>query len=199
MSLGTNLKHWRQVRGLTQPELAERAEIEQSYLSKLENDRSQASEGVLDRLATALEIDLDTLQRDPTRNGQLKKAVIAAALVLGLLGSGFYAGYSLSDYEVRKVSKDAERVATVWSLAPDGVHVMGVGSYKEGLQRVHGRFAEPEDSTQVQVYAARLLREGVLGTELEEIFITPENKHFSITIKGDPVESQHATAAEPAE
>ena len=43
MSFQENLRTLRLARGLTQPLLAEKADIEQSYLSKLENGRSKPS------------------------------------------------------------------------------------------------------------------------------------------------------------
>lgn len=61
MNFGEKLKSLRQQRGLSQPELAEAAQIEQSYLSKLENDRSLPSHDVLDRLMAALKVSMDAL------------------------------------------------------------------------------------------------------------------------------------------
>ncbi|HSN18287.1 MAG TPA: helix-turn-helix transcriptional regulator [Gammaproteobacteria bacterium] len=64
MSFEENLRTLRLARGLTQPVLAEKASIEQSYLSKLENGRSKPSEEVLTRLAQALEVKPETLQQN---------------------------------------------------------------------------------------------------------------------------------------
>ncbi|WP_394204306.1 helix-turn-helix domain-containing protein [Shewanella waksmanii] len=54
MTLGKRLKQCRTERNLSQPELAELAGIEQSYLSKLENDKSLPSNDVFRQLMTAL-------------------------------------------------------------------------------------------------------------------------------------------------
>lgn len=54
MTLGETLKLLRTEHNLTQPELAERARIEQSYLSKLENDKATPSFDIINRLAQAL-------------------------------------------------------------------------------------------------------------------------------------------------
>lgn len=54
MTLGKRLKQCRTERNLSQPELAELAGIEQSYLSKLENDKSLPSNDVFRQLLTAL-------------------------------------------------------------------------------------------------------------------------------------------------
>ena len=65
MSFNENLRTLRLARGLTQPALAEKAGIEQSYLSKLENGRSRPSEDVLTRIAQALDVKTEAL----TQNG----------------------------------------------------------------------------------------------------------------------------------
>ena len=54
MTLGEVLKLLRTEHNLTQPELADKARIEQSYLSKLENDKATPSFDIINRLAQAL-------------------------------------------------------------------------------------------------------------------------------------------------
>ena len=54
MKLGEKIKQLRNNAGLTQPELATKANIEQSYLSKLENDKGSPSFEVIDKIANAL-------------------------------------------------------------------------------------------------------------------------------------------------
>ncbi|GAA6205657.1 helix-turn-helix domain-containing protein [Thalassotalea sp. SU-HH00458] len=61
MKLGEKIKQLRQDAGLTQPELAEKAHIEQSYLSKLENEKGSPSFDVISKIAGAFEIDVFTL------------------------------------------------------------------------------------------------------------------------------------------
>ena len=58
MTLGDTIKLLRTEQGLTQPELAERARIEQSYLSKLENDKGTPSFDIINRIAQALGLNL---------------------------------------------------------------------------------------------------------------------------------------------
>ncbi|REL31211.1 helix-turn-helix domain-containing protein [Thalassotalea euphylliae] len=71
MSLGEQLKSLRQAKQFSQPELAELAGIEQSYLSKLENDKAQPSNDMLRKLIAALEIGLEELLRKlPTTSVQ---------------------------------------------------------------------------------------------------------------------------------
>lgn len=61
MNFGEKLKKLRQQRELSQPDLAEAAQIEQSYLSKLENGRSLPSPDVLNRLMIALQVTIESL------------------------------------------------------------------------------------------------------------------------------------------
>jgi len=57
MKLSEKIKQLRNNANLTQPELAQAAGIEQSYLSKLENDKGSPSFEVISKLAAALSID----------------------------------------------------------------------------------------------------------------------------------------------
>ncbi len=63
MKFGDYLRQKREARGWTQPEAANKAGIEQSYLSKLETGKSYPSEDVYARLVAAYEIDADELVR----------------------------------------------------------------------------------------------------------------------------------------
>ncbi|WDE05540.1 helix-turn-helix transcriptional regulator [Thalassomonas viridans] len=58
MTLGEQFKQLRQELGLSQPELAEMAGIEQSYLSKLENDKSVPSNEIFRSLLKAFNLEL---------------------------------------------------------------------------------------------------------------------------------------------
>ena len=78
--LGSNLRALRNAAGLTQPQLAERAGIEQGYLSKLENGRAAPSQEVIERLATALAVTPAQLTA-PTDHAQRS----ARAYVFGAL------------------------------------------------------------------------------------------------------------------
>lgn len=57
MTFGERLKQIRTDKGLTQPQFAQIAGIEQSYLSKLENDKSVPSAEMFATIVSALEID----------------------------------------------------------------------------------------------------------------------------------------------
>ena len=61
MKLGERIKQLRNDAELTQPELAVKAGIEQSYLSKLENDKSTPSYEILTKVAGAFDLDVMAL------------------------------------------------------------------------------------------------------------------------------------------
>ncbi len=68
--LARNLRIYRQQRGLSQEELAHKAEIDRTYVSALERCVYGVSIDVLDRLAVALSIEAaDLLQRTPPKTG----------------------------------------------------------------------------------------------------------------------------------
>ena len=56
MKLGDKIKKLRNDAGLTQPELAEKTQIEQSYLSKLENEKGTPSFEVIEKIANAFDL-----------------------------------------------------------------------------------------------------------------------------------------------
>ncbi|WP_338591984.1 helix-turn-helix transcriptional regulator [Shewanella khirikhana] len=118
MSLGLKIKDFRQTAGMSQPQLAEAIGIEQSYLSKLENDKSLPSADVLSRLLSAMGIDLETLLSDPLlgtdkqrlaqlpevadnlkqqrgrRLNERKGILLASSLLVAISSALFYAGES---------------------------------------------------------------------------------------------------------
>lgn len=59
MSLGERLKTLRVDKGYSQPALAERVGIEQSYLSKVENDKSIPSEDIFTALLSGLDVSVN--------------------------------------------------------------------------------------------------------------------------------------------
>ncbi len=63
MKFGDYLRQTREQRGWTQPEAAAKANIEQSYLSKLETGKSYPSEDIFNRLVEAYSINITSLTR----------------------------------------------------------------------------------------------------------------------------------------
>lgn len=61
--VGLNLQALRKAKGLSQEELAHRAEIHQTYLSGVERGRRNPSVMVLARIAAAMDEDIEVLTR----------------------------------------------------------------------------------------------------------------------------------------
>ncbi|RYV00611.1 XRE family transcriptional regulator [Shewanella sp. OPT22] len=118
MTLGQIIKSFRTGVGLSQPEFAEKVGIEQSYLSKLENDKSLPSNEVIQSLLVALELTLEQLlskielEQEQQRLQQipliaeyfqkqkqhqiftLRRYMYASSLLIVLGICSFYAGYT---------------------------------------------------------------------------------------------------------
>jgi len=63
-----NLRTARRAKGLSQEELAHRAEIDRTYISSLERSLYSASIDIVDRLATILGVEASDLLKKPTGN-----------------------------------------------------------------------------------------------------------------------------------
>lgn len=70
-TLATNLRRLRHAAGLSQEELAHRADIDRTYISSIERRQYAASIEVVDRLAKGLGIEAsELLQLPPTPDGK---------------------------------------------------------------------------------------------------------------------------------
>ncbi len=58
---GNPVKVWREYRGLTQRELADKAGLAQAYIAQIETGRRKGTVDVYKRLAEALRVDIDDL------------------------------------------------------------------------------------------------------------------------------------------
>ena len=67
--LALNLRKFRQAKGLSQEELADRAEIDRTYISAVERSVYAASIDVVDRLARGLGVEAADLLRRPPAPG----------------------------------------------------------------------------------------------------------------------------------
>jgi transcriptional regulator with XRE-family HTH domain len=74
--LALNLRRLRQARGLSQEELAHRAEIDRTYISSLERSIYAATVDMLEKLAGALGVDASDLllRSNPTDRGEAMKS-----------------------------------------------------------------------------------------------------------------------------
>jgi transcriptional regulator with XRE-family HTH domain len=59
--IGANIRRLRKAKGLSQEELALRAEIDRSYLSEIENGHKNLSVVMLDQIAEALGADVQAM------------------------------------------------------------------------------------------------------------------------------------------
>jgi transcriptional regulator with XRE-family HTH domain len=64
-TLATNLRRLRQAAGLSQEELAHRADIDRTYISSIERQQYAASIEVVDRLAKGLGVEASELLQTP--------------------------------------------------------------------------------------------------------------------------------------
>lgn len=63
----THLREWREYRGLTQKQAAERLNVSRTLLSKIENAKSPYTQGFMEAAADAYRCDVaDLIMRDPT-------------------------------------------------------------------------------------------------------------------------------------
>lgn len=73
MTLGKKLKVLRAEHNLSQPELAEKIGIEQSYLSKLENDKSIPSNDIFNNILHAFSINLEEFVSGFSQGAELER------------------------------------------------------------------------------------------------------------------------------
>lgn len=71
--LAINLRKLRQARGLSQEELADRADIDRTYISALERSLYAAGIDVVDRLARSLGVEAADLLTRPVATGSKRK------------------------------------------------------------------------------------------------------------------------------
>jgi transcriptional regulator with XRE-family HTH domain len=70
-ALALNLRRLRHAQGLSQEELADRAEIDRTYISSLERCVYGATIDVVDKLARVLGVEAAGLIRRPAQSGQV--------------------------------------------------------------------------------------------------------------------------------
>jgi len=68
-NIAAGVRSWRQMRGLTQKQLASAAQLPRTYISRIENGRILPGLSTLERVAVALHIGLPTLLDRRCRNG----------------------------------------------------------------------------------------------------------------------------------
>jgi transcriptional regulator with XRE-family HTH domain len=195
MTLGEQLKKLRADKGVSQPELAELAGIEQSYLSKLENDKSLPSNEVFRKLLNAFSVSvaqllepLDThyiksnllvisdikqlYQQVNTKqlNQQRNLLYIASALIV-LAVTLFYIGYAKQVFnEIRH------------EYSSDGVILAGEPN------NVFGRWRDLIDSSDSKKHREKLMTKKIHMAQRSDVLVqlTAENKgtYFEESVDG---------------
>ena len=72
--LARNLRKARQAKGLSQEELAHRADVDRTYVSSIERSVYAVGIDVLDRIAVALDMEAADLLRRPTPSVKVSKS-----------------------------------------------------------------------------------------------------------------------------
>lgn len=85
MKFGEYIRQKREGKGWTQPAAAQQADIEQSYLSKLETGKSYPSEGIFDKLVEAYGIDSDEMTQ-LVESQELQKLTDIKSVRFAILG-----------------------------------------------------------------------------------------------------------------
>lgn len=68
LPIGERIKYWRKKRGFTQADLARKLEISPVNISQIENGSRSPTISTLELIASALEVELSDLIRDPCSN-----------------------------------------------------------------------------------------------------------------------------------
>ncbi|MCS0588169.1 helix-turn-helix domain-containing protein [Massilia norwichensis] len=108
MHFGERLKQIRTEKGLTQPQFAQAAGIEQSYLSKLENDKSVPSAEMFSTILAGLEMDAATFL------SEVDQDVLATTLRHIPAVTQFTAGAAVA--QIRETKKWLYGSAAAWVL-----------------------------------------------------------------------------------
>jgi transcriptional regulator with XRE-family HTH domain len=105
----------RRTRGLSQRQLAGRMQVPRTYISKIENAKAMPTLSSLERLATALEVDICALLRDARSRAQAETKAIMADPFLAEIASlmphldGFQRSMFLN--QVREMASGRRRTA----------------------------------------------------------------------------------------
>lgn len=134
MTLGKKLKTLRAEHNLSQPELAEKIGIEQSYLSKLENDKSIPSNEIFNQILRVFKVDLtgflndfeqeadlDNLRKIPDvqqyfvnqqklKHNTQRKFLYVSSILIVLATTVFFIGYSKHIFSERHYEYESKGI-----------------------------------------------------------------------------------------
>ena len=72
--LALNVRKFREARRLSQEELADRADVDRTYVSSIERCRYSTGVDVIDRIARVFGVEASDLLKRPNDHGERKKA-----------------------------------------------------------------------------------------------------------------------------
>ncbi len=210
-TLGEQFKKIRAEKGLSQPELAELATIEQSYLSKLENDKSLPSNEVLRKLLKAFKLTLVELiapleenyiksnllaisdieqlyqQASAKQLNKQRNILYAASALIVIAVTLFYVGYSKQVFN-----------ETLYEYRSEGVVLAGEPS------NIFADWSSLIDSSDPRKHRIEMQKKRVLMTQRRDMLVhlSRENKggFFEMPVKGGSrlfERVEHMTVQEP--
>ncbi len=113
MSLGSRIKSLRKAQHLTQQKLAEKVEVSRIYVEALESNRRLPSMKLLQRLAPALEVEINDLLMDFSSPGKPGRVQLESMLENGELEI-WYRSKKLSENELKRVYRVIEATLDDW-------------------------------------------------------------------------------------
>ena len=113
MSLGSRIKSLRKAQHLTQQKLAEKVEVSRIYVQALESNRRLPSMKLLQRLAPALEVEINDLLMDFSSPGKPGRVQLESMLENGELEI-WYRSKKLTEQELKRVYRLIEAALDDW-------------------------------------------------------------------------------------
>lgn len=113
MSLGSRIKSLRKAQHLTQQKLADKVEVSRIYVQALESNRRLPSMKLLQRLAPALEVEINDLLMDFSSPGKPGRVQLESMLENGELEI-WYRSKKLSENELKRVYRVIEATLDDW-------------------------------------------------------------------------------------
>ena len=116
MSLGNRIKSLRKAQHLTQQKLADRVEVSRIYIQALESNRRLPSMKLLQKLAPALEVEVNDLLKDFSTPGKPGRIQLESMLESGELEI-WYRSKKLSEKELKRVYRIIDATLDDWEEA----------------------------------------------------------------------------------
>lgn len=163
MTLGQQIKKIRVAKGLSQPALAEATGIEQSYLSKLENDKSVPSNDMFRKLLSGLDVSIEALltpldnqhihstlrqisdveewltQRHNQRQQNSRKMLLISSALIVIATTFFYTGYTqllFATVEHKYLSKGVIKPGEPYDFFEGGAFTSARGEEHDAVREV---------------------------------------------------------------